>query len=262
MKVIDCFPFFDEFMMLDIRLKELYDIVDKFIIVESTQTFSGKKKPLYLADCISKRYPEYQDKIDIIVTKDIDTESTTGNPVWAREYYQKNHICKENLSYLNLDDNDLILFADADEIPKRSIVKQMKEFGFDWKGGGFGGPCYYYKFNILTTEWSHRPRWISYKYFTNFIDQRHNELFPVLPNSGWHFSYIKEPDQIKKKIEAFSHQEFNIPSINNIENIEDSILNVRDLFNRQEVSLSVVEIDDSFPEYVKENKDLLKEWIA
>jgi beta-1,4-mannosyl-glycoprotein beta-1,4-N-acetylglucosaminyltransferase len=262
MKVIDCFPFFDEFLILDIRLRELYDVVDKFIVVESTQTFSGKQKPLYLSECIEDRYPQYKDKIDIIAVGDIDTESTTDNPVWAREYYQKNHICKENLSYLNLDDGDLILFADADEIPKRSIIQAMRERGFDWQGGGFGGPCYYYKLNILTTEWSFRPKWISYKHFDKFIDQRHNNALLPIPNTGWHFSYLKKPEDIKVKIEAFSHQEFNVPDINNVSNIEDSILNVRDLFNRREVSLSVVEIDDSFPEYVKENKDLLKEWIA
>ena len=69
-------------------------------------------------------------------------------------------------------------------------------------------------------------------------------------------------EKIQEKIKAFSHQEFNNDRINNIQNIKEKIDSVSDLFGRNEVSLSIVEIDDSFPEYIKENRELLKEWIA
>jgi beta-1,4-mannosyl-glycoprotein beta-1,4-N-acetylglucosaminyltransferase len=257
MKVIDCFPFFDEFLMLDVRFKELYDLVDKFVIVESKETFSGIEKPLYLSDCLWEKYPQYADKVEIIVP-----ERKSFSNAWDREHYQKNHISKEKLSYLNLNDEDLILFADADEIPKRWVIDSMIKNGFNHKGGGFGGNCYYYKFNILTTEWSYRPKWISYGNLTNFTEQRYDETFLMIPDSGWHFSFIKSPEQIKTKIQAFSHQEFNNESINNISNIKSSIDEVKDLFGRSNVHLKVVPLDDSFPVYIKENLDSLKEWIA
>lgn len=254
-KVVDCFPFFDEFMILDIRFKELYDVVDRFFIVESVQTFSGLSKPTYLSDCVKERYPQYADKIDIVVAP----EYNRGDQ-WDREYFQKNHICKENLAYLDLADDDIILFSDADEIPRRSVVESLKEFGSAPEGGGFGYPTYYYKFNVLTNEYCYRSKFIQYKNFTNHTDQRYF-VQPVIPNAGWHFSYIKSPQDIKKKIEAFSHQEFNLPKITNVQNIENSVENMTDLYRRPEMSLTCVPIDDSFPEYIKENKEELSEWI-
>ena len=256
MKVIDCFPFYDEFLILDIRFRELYDIVDRFVIVESSETFSGIKKPLYLSECIKERYSQYADKIDIIIAPSMNYWDA-----WHREYFQKNHICRDNLKYLNLEDNDLILFSDADEIPKRSVIQNMKENGYNLNGGNLGGPTFYYKLNVLTTELSYRPKYMSYKNFTNHTSQRYMDQ-EIIPNAGWHFSYLKTPEKIQEKIKAFSHQEFNNDRINNIQNIKEKIDSVSDLFGRNEVLLSVVEIDDSFPEYIKENRELLKEWIA
>jgi beta-1,4-mannosyl-glycoprotein beta-1,4-N-acetylglucosaminyltransferase len=256
MKVVDCFPFFDEFLILDIRLNELYDVVDKFVIVEAEETFSGIEKPLYLTEVLNKRYSQYADKIEIIR---VPKKEFGG--AWDREYFQKNHISKQGLSFLNLSDDDLILFADADEIPRASAITDMVNNGYDHNGEGLGGPCFYYKLNVLTSEYSYRPKAMSYKNFTNHTEQRY-ATHPIRPDAGWHFSYLKTPENIKKKIEAFSHQEFNNDSINNIDNISSSIENVRDLFGRKEVTLSVVDIDDSFPRYIRENKDTLSEWIA
>ena len=84
MKVIDCFPFFDEFLILDIRFRELYDVVDKFVIVESRETFTGKEKPLYLSECYKEKYPQYADKIEIIIADKFEAPD-----VWTREFFQK-----------------------------------------------------------------------------------------------------------------------------------------------------------------------------
>jgi hypothetical protein len=261
MKIVDCFPFFDEFMILDIRFRELYDVVDMFVIMEAEETFTGIPKPLALSDSLYERYPQYADKVYMLKVGKIDT-SNTDNPIWAREYYQKNHISKQTLSSLNLDDEDLILFSDVDEIPKRAVVQSMRDNGFDPKGGGFGGPTYYYKLNILTTEWSHRPRWISYKYFENHTIQRYDDSFMKIPGSGWHFSSLKSAEDIKIKIEAFSHSEFTDGRINTVDHIQASIDNVQDMFERPGMDLIVVPMDDSYPEYVKENLEKMKEWIA
>jgi len=257
MKVIDCFPFFDEFLMLDIRFRELYDVVDKFFIIESAETFTGIPKPYYLSECLHERYPQYADKVVIV-----QVPASNWDFQWDREAYQKNHISKKNLSTLNLEDNDIILFSDADEIPKRNFVLKIIKNGFIETGAGIGGKCYYYKFNGLTTEWSHRPRVISYKYFTDFFLCRHDETLPIYRDAGWHFSYIKSPENIKKKIEAFSHQEFNHENITNVKIIKNKVNNLDDLFSRPEFKITRVDITDDFPEYIKENLDKLKEWMA
>jgi beta-1,4-mannosyl-glycoprotein beta-1,4-N-acetylglucosaminyltransferase len=256
-KVIDCFPFFDEFLILDIRFRELYDVVDKFVIMEAKETFSGKEKPLYLSECYKERYAQYADKIEIIVV-----ERSEHKDVWQREYFQKDHLSKEGLRFLNLDDGDLILFADADEIPRRSVVESLKNNGFNENGGAFVGPCYYYKFNVKTSEISWRPKYISYGKFINFDAHRQDESFPQIQNGGWHFSYIKTVDKIKEKIESFSHQEYNNNDYNTLEMLQNRINNVEDILQRDWNRLSIVPMDDSYPEYIKENIDNLRMWIA
>ena len=259
-KVIDCFPFFDEFLILDIRFRELYDVVDKFIIVESAETFTGIPKPYLLSECLEERYPDYADKVEII-----KVPTKHFNDQWDRETYQKNFICKENISHLNLNDDDIILLSDADEIPKRNFIISISAPNNNYfikTGAGIGGNTYYYKFNGLTNEFSHRPKVISYKYFNNFFAHRFTSPIPMYADSGWHFSYIKSPENIQKKIQAFSHQEFNYEHITNIDVIKNNIENLNDLFFRPELKVTKVEITEDFPEYIKENIEKLGEWIA
>lgn len=272
MKVIDCFPFFDEFMILDIRFKEIGDLVDKFVIIESKETFSGNPKPLYLSECYKERYPKYADKIEIIVPEIYDDTKpfpngwvNDGDPakiIWRREYFQKNHISKENLGYLGLSDYDLILMSDADEIPRRSVLIDLIKNGFNPKGGGFEYPTFYYKFNVKSTEVIYRARYLAYKNMTNHTEQRYLWEPECIPNSGWHFTSIKNPKDIKKKINAFSHQEFNNEDISSLDKIEQKMNNLQELFDRPEYSLEKIDIDDTFPEYIKDNLDKLQEWIA
>lgn len=273
MKIVDCFPFFDEFMILDIRFRELYDIVDKFYIIESRETFTGNSKPLLLSECYKERYPQYADKIEIVVPdiyNDYEAVSsgliTYGQSVeWRREYFQKNHISKEHMEYLGLDFADIIFFSDADEIPRRDLIVSLKENGFRLGGEALDMPCFYYKFNVKSTERIDRAKYIQYGLFTNHTLMRYTYYPPVIENGGWHFTSIKTAENIHKKINAFSHQEFNNDNINKVEVIQKKIESLEELFANtpgREYTLSKVEIDDSYPEYIKENIDKLKEWIA
>jgi beta-1,4-mannosyl-glycoprotein beta-1,4-N-acetylglucosaminyltransferase len=67
MKIIDCFMFFDEEMLLDLRLNILDKFVDKFVIVESSYTHSGKEKKLIFD---INKYSKFKKKINYIVLKD------------------------------------------------------------------------------------------------------------------------------------------------------------------------------------------------
>lgn len=272
MKIIDCFPFFDEFMILDIRFRELGDLVDQFYIVESPETFTGKPKPLSLTECYKERYPEYAHKITIVNPEIYNDEEAirTGTTQyghsleWRREYYQKNHISGGYLGRrFELQPEDIILFSDADEIPRRSLILDKMQNGFADGGECFNVPAFYYKFNIKSTERVFRGRYVQYKYFSNHSLMRYAYNPPVIEDSGWHFTSIKSAEDIKKKIEAFSHQEYN-NNLNNVESIQNKINTLTDLFaedpNRP-YTLERVDIDDSFPEYIKENQEKLKDWI-
>ena len=83
----------------------------------------------------------------------------------------------------------------------------------------------------------------------------------MIENAGWHFSFLKKPDSIIKKIKSYAHQEFNNPKFTDLKNIEKKISMGKDLFDRN-IQYNIVELDESFPEYVFKNKNKFKDWIA
>ena len=78
---------------------------------------------------------------------------------------------------------------------------------------------------------------------------------------GWHFSFLQTPSNIIKKIKAYSHGEFNIEKNINEKLIQQKIKDNEDIFDRG-FSLKKIKIDNSFPDYIIKNQNILKEWIA
>ena len=89
------------------------------------------------------------------------------------------------------------------------------------------------------------------------IDKRNLQII----NGGWHFSFLQSPQDISNKIKSYSHGEFNTEDNIDIEKINHKISNNLDIFNRG-YELKKITIDDSFPDYIFENKTLLKNWIV
>ena len=87
-----------------------------------------------------------------------------------------------------------------------------------------------------------------------------NKKIQIIENGGWHFSFLKKPEDIKKKIISYSHQEFNSENFTSIDNIKEKILKGVDLFERN-IKYQRVNIDESFPEYINNNKQKFKDWI-
>lgn len=256
-KIVDCFPFYDEFLLLDIRLQEIGDLVDHILIVESDETYTGipKDKPLSLT--LHDRYPAYADKIKIVTPKLYPCDDA-----WDRERFQTNHICKENLSEFSLQDDDIILVGDVDEIPKAKVVEALiyKQLGVTH--GALEYDMFYYKFNLkFNHKWYH-PKFITFGAFTDYTSARFGAVNSCIPNAGWHFSFIKDPSKIAEKIRAFSHQEYNTDEFTNPDKISERINNGADLFDRDDHKLSRVEVDEFYPAYIKNNIDNLSEWIA
>ena len=87
-----------------------------------------------------------------------------------------------------------------------------------------------------------------------------NQKIQLINNGGWHFSFLKEPNSIKHKIISYSHQEYNKEEFTNVESIKEKIAKGEDLFGRN-IKYKKVNVDDSFPSYVYNNKEKFKEWI-
>ena len=93
--------------------------------------------------------------------------------------------------------------------------------------------------------------------FWRFDKEKNIEL---IAKGGWHFTYLMKPKEISKKIEDMAHTEFNKDKFKDILFIENNIKNLKDPFDRK-LNLKKTEIDNSFPKFIRENKELLKDWI-
>lgn len=190
--IIDCFPFFNELDILEIRLNELSSFVDRFVLVEASKTQSLKDKPFYFEEN-KQRFSEFLHKI--IHVKVLDYPEKGG---WAMENFQRNSIVS-GLLKLNLKEDDTILISDADEIPDLSKVDmdfiKGKEYSFEMS---------YHTFylNLLTENKSWVGTvtlpWSSLKKENPQTVRNMKDHLPRL-NSGWHLGYMGGKEKVYTK---------------------------------------------------------------
>lgn len=253
-KIIDCFIFYNELDMLEFRLEELNDFVDRFVIVESTKTFVGKEKPLFFQDNI-QRFEKYIDKITHIIENDMSNK----NP-WVNETTQRNAINK-GVKSLNLKDNDIILISDVDEIPDTKTLSDFKKNGVN-QLFTLRQEMYYYNLTCKFNGVWHFPKainYLTYKMYENSPQTIRMTSGQIIYNGGWHFSYFGDANFIKNKINNFSHQEYNSDEFTNQEHIETVIKSGKDLFKREKDNITYTIIQPEENPYLPKNyKKLLK----
>lgn len=188
--VYDTFTFNGEMDMLEIRFNILSPFVDRFVICESTETFSGNFKPLYWAER-DDRFEEWEDKVIYHVVKPIQS----ADP-FERAGHQKDSI-REALKNCELD--DIIYYGDVDEIWK----PQTEE-------GKLRQLCYSYYLNNRSSEDWQGTNVFKYKNIRNLNEMRADHSV-ILENGGWHFTNMNGYDALLHKIESYDHQEVNIP---------------------------------------------------
>lgn len=246
MAVYDGFIFFNELELLDIRLHELEQVVDKFVLVEATKTFSGKDKPLYFEENKSQFAP-YLHKIIHVVIEDLPTQESS----WKAEYFQRRAIAR---GFAQCDFNDIIIISDVDEIPRPSAIANYQPLDgpkvFDLLS------CYYY-INCVSELPIRSSRILTYGYFLRKGRDAQRirwTVLPSIPNGGWHFSYLGGIEKIQHKIDSFAHQELNIPEYTNKEWLEQAISSQKDLFKRP-IDWKIATLDSNWPKYIMENRD-------
>lgn len=234
--LVDCFLFYNEMDMLHLHLEELYDTVDKFIIVESTTTFIGNKKKLFY-ELNKDRYVKYTDKIVHVIVSDTPE---TNNP-WVAERFQRNAI-DNGLSKLKLNDEDLIIIGDVDEIPDTSTLTKIKNDGLK-RPINLEMDFYYYNFNCRNVNKWYSSKVVPYTVYKQFPcpDRIRSSKCDSIKNGGWHLSYFGTPEFISNKLSNFSHQEFNNSNYNDIKIINDRMKRGDDLFGRSDSKFEYVE---------------------
>jgi len=242
--IYDCFPFFNELEILDIRLNTLNNVVDKFVISESTRTHSNESKPLYFHEN-RNRWEKFEHKIIHVVIDDMPQ----GEDHWERERYQRNEMIR---GLDNIKDGDSVHVSDADEISSPvAILRALKKRS----RVRISHVCYYYYFNLVANwDWTHAyvMPWREFKAHHNptLTHFRHLGCNRKV-KGGWHFSYLGGTEQVCKKIKAFAHQEFNTPET--LATIKTAIAKKRSFCDLNTEFTSVVNIDGSYPAYVRDN---------
>ena len=287
--------FFDEEMLLELRLNTLDKFIDKFIIVESTYTHSGKEKKLIFN---INKYPKFKEKIDYIVVRDLpqgieqignddgNLEITNKEIMNAlrRENFQRNTI-KQGL--INANDNDWIIISDLDEIPDLSNINFNS---INKKIIFFKQKVFYYKLNLelKTLRWIgskackkkylKSPQWLrnvkvkiypKWRLDIIFSEKRYNSVF-FLENGGWHFSFVKKPEDIEKKLKSYlHHREYDLDPLG-IENIKNLIKSKAVIYDHRVDQTQykfgggqkLEKIDIKFlPEYIFSQKEKYLEWL-
>ena len=269
MKIYDCFSYWDEDLLLDLRLNILNDFVDYFVIVEGNKTWQNNFKKLQFD---SNKFPKFKDKIIYVPVEDLPN----GENPYLRENFQRNCITR---GLKNADKDDLIIISDLDEIPN---PKGILKFQPKLKYAAFQQMHFYYKFNLTNKT---RPFWygsrISVNKFLKSPQWLRNLKFKkrpfwridkfrlnnIIDNGGWHFCNLKTPEKLLHKYKNLC--ETNDPVVFkekidkkflNVESIEKKIISGLDIIGRNDY-YAKVPIDQKFPEYLIKNLSVYKDWV-
>ena len=287
--------FFDEEMLLDLRLNILDKFVDKFIIVESSYTHSGKEKKLIFD---INKYSKFKEKINYIILKDppegieeINNGDSEGE-ISRKEIL--NALKRENLQrdtifngLKDADKNDWIIISDLDEIPDLTNINFNK---IKNKIIFFKQKVFYYKLNLelKTLRWigtkackkKHlkSPQWLrnikdkiypKWRIDILFSEKKYNDIFFV-ENGGWHFTFVKKPEDIEKKLKSFlHHREYDIDPVG-VDKIRN-LINLKSVIYDHRVDQTqykfgggqkLEKIDLEFlPRYISSNKEKYLDWL-
>jgi beta-1,4-mannosyl-glycoprotein beta-1,4-N-acetylglucosaminyltransferase len=250
MKIIDCFIFYNELDLLTYRLNLLNNIVDYFIIVESTHTFIGKEKKMFFNEN-KHLFENFANKIIHIIVDDLPHKCHNANigfnDVWNNEFFQRNAISRGINCIKELAQTDVIIISDLDEIPDPCALDKIKKGNIIVDINILEMDLYYYNLNTrFTCKWS-LCKILSYKKYNELNiscnDIRHTHCSKIL-NGGWHLSYFGDKYFIQHKIQNFSHQELNIHEYTDLEKIEKRIQNNGDLYDR-DINIEKIKIEDN-----------------
>lgn len=291
MKIFDCFPFHNELDMLELRLKEHWNYVDYFVIVEANETHKGHPKPYYFLEN-RNRFKDYLDKIIHVRVDDLPQQPvspyTQESFCYNRDHFQRNRII-DGLS--KADPDDIIMVSDVDEIVRPQTWQNIKQNNYDlW---ALKLPLFYFKFNFqfyekkfpeyytlcnIAIHAKHKYKGHEQRCLRDLIMQNacsFNQPVPdvfkkinIVEHGGWHFTFIGDEDFVKHKIISdctvgqISQKDKLQQLIDRKQIIVDIEQNVRDnVCLSPNNSMRRVALDDYFPQSILSNVDRWKKYL-
>jgi len=295
MNIYDCFMYFDEDLLLDLRLNSLDKFVKKFVITEATYTHNGSKKKLNFD---INKFQKFKDKIiylvvdeqpqNILDLSEKDNKERKGEKLilngMARDYFQR-----ENLSrgIKESSDDDLILVSDLDEIPD---LDKISHLNIDNKILIFEQKMFYYKLNLFYEDYTWlgskavkkknfiSPQWLrnikgknyqKWRLDTLFSKKKYSNLL-FIKNGGWHFTCLRTAEELEKKLLNFAHHYEYEESGLNIENLKKLIAEKRVMYDHNidqkgykwSGKSTLKNIDVKFlPKHIVSNLEKYSDWL-
>ena len=295
MNIYDCFMYFDEDLLLDLRLNALDKYVKKFVITEATYTHNGSKKKLNFD---IQKFSKFRNQIEYIIVDEqppnireldekdsykVREEKLILNGM-ARDYFQRENL-KKGLEKLN--EEDIVIISDLDEIPD---LKKLNFYKINNNIVIFQQKMFYYKFNLLYDKfiWAGSkavkyknfisPQWLrnvkskkysSWRIDTFFSKKKYSNLYHI-NDGGWHFTCIRSPEDLEKKLLNFAHHyEFEQSGLK-INDIRKLIKEKRVMYDHNvdqkgykwsgKAILKNIDIK-LLPSYISENAEKFQEWL-
>lgn len=282
--VYDCFLFFNELDLLEMRLHILDTIVDYFVICEANITHSGVPRE-YCFAANRDRFSRWTDKIIYIQVDEMPVDFTTVQPIASehsykgmceqaiatallqapnidlhaplqcREYWQRESIIR---ALQDCQPDDVIILSDIDEIPNPDTISNILQHFDNTRVYGLRQNSYYYKLNLLKERHWVGPRISSYSRFSQQPVGTFRHIRDIIvANGGWHFSF-QTASGVAEKLAAYSHSDMADESV--MANLDNRIEQGIDPFNRG--SLTQVPIDSTYPQHLLDNIDRYKHMIS
>ena len=292
MRIIDCLMYYDEDLILDMRLNILDKFVAYFVICEANFNHNGTKREFrfdinkfskFKEKIIYIQLTEQPKNIKIIETEDskeIKNSKILDNAL-LRENYQRNFL---ETKIKNFHDEDFIIISDLDEIPN------LENFTYNSKITFFSQKMFYYKLNLIHKNFVWygskivkkknliNPQWLrnikSKKYplwriDTYFSKNKYNDI-SFIKDGGWHFTNIKSAEKIDFKMKNFLHHLEYEESGLGIEEVK-KIISEKKIFydhnadkreKKWNAETHLVKADDEcLPKYIIENKSKYRDWL-
>lgn len=246
--LVDAFMFHNEFDLLEIRLTELDGLVDRFVLVESPRTFTGRAKPLHF-DANAGRYARWHHRIRHVVVDDMPDGA--GITAWDRERHQRDAIAR-GLTDLHAD--DIVLVSDCDELPNPEAVVRAYHYQQHHADRplSFMQALSFFHLNqrCYTAPWfgtQATTAGIVRRVGAEFVRTQRNRPRDTLGYAGWHATNLGDPAWLRNKIKSFSHTECDTPAITDPAHLQRCIDGGYDPSGRTDIRFRPEPIDGSYP---------------
>jgi beta-1,4-mannosyl-glycoprotein beta-1,4-N-acetylglucosaminyltransferase len=264
-RIFDCFIFFNELDMLELRLNEMSNYVDTFVLAESTRTHQGQPKPLFY-DRNKERFRRYSSRIRHII---VDNAPLGPDP-WVRERHQRNTL---KLGLTDADAKSTVLISDVDEIIRsEAVAEAQRRDAFCYFSQDLF--CYYVNWRVKSLRarlWTkaYAAPYAALSKMDDLTLPRHgdelhyplqylhsigaNVADSIIDRAGWHFSWTGGLERIVTKLNSFAHIEPAVRRLNDESFLRSAIDRQTHFWNSE--PLESLCIGAGFPQHLQEHEE-------